>query len=265
MRNQVLASIVGAALSVMATWGSFAADMAPDMAAVEEPPLEIGWSFTTAAYLWASGIDGDVGLFGLPPQAVDVSFKDIFTNLNGAFMAVGEARNGPFSVGVDLMYAAIGASVDTPFGILANSIDVDVVNATATVVGGYALIDDGTLRLDAVAGARLWYSDNDFTFIGNALNGTSRDDGDTWIDPLIGTKFRVGLGGNAYASGWAMVGGFGVASDFMWDVMGGVGYQFTDHFSAFAGYRAMGVDYSNDGFVYDVIQHGPVLAGVFRF
>ena len=32
-----------------------------------------------------------------------------------------------------------------------------------------------------------------------------------------------------------------------------------------AGYRAVSVDYSDDGFVYDMVQQGPVMAGVYRF
>ena len=47
--------------------------------------------------------------------------------------------------------------------------------------------------------------------------------------------------------------------------MGGLGYQATDSFSLVAGYRAMGVDYRNDGFVFDVTQDGPILGAVFRF
>ena len=47
--------------------------------------------------------------------------------------------------------------------------------------------------------------------------------------------------------------------------MGGAGYQFTDWFSAVAGYRAAGVDYENDGFVYDVVQQGPIIGLTFRF
>ena len=47
--------------------------------------------------------------------------------------------------------------------------------------------------------------------------------------------------------------------------MGGGGYRFTDSFSVVLGYRAAGVDYENDGFVYDVVQHGPILGAVFRF
>jgi hypothetical protein len=32
-----------------------------------------------------------------------------------------------------------------------------------------------------------------------------------------------------------------------------------------AGYRAMSVDYENGDFVFDVVQHGPVIGGEFRF
>jgi hypothetical protein len=49
-----------------------------------------------------------------------------------------------------------------------------------------------------------------------------------------------------------LVGGGGANVD--WDVAGGIGYSFNAKVSAVAGYRALGVDYSNDGFVFDVVQ-----------
>lgn len=45
-------------------------------------------------------------------------------------------------------------------------------------------------------------------------------------------------------------------ADLDWDVLGAIGYKFNDTISAEAGYRAQGVNYSNDGFTYDMIQHG---------
>ena len=61
-----------------------------------------------------------------------------------------------------------------------------------------------------------------------------------------------------------MAGGFGASSDFMWDLYAGIGYDFNDRFSAVLGYRGTGVDYENDGFLYDVAwtsfgRHFPVL------
>ncbi|WP_208250608.1 hypothetical protein WGT02_17650 [Rhizobium sp. T1470] len=50
-----------------------------------------------------------------------------------------------------------------------------------------------------------------------------------------------------------------------WDVLAAVGYTFNDTVLAVAGYRALGVNYSNDGFTHDMIQHGPIIGAVIRF
>jgi hypothetical protein len=257
MRHRRLLALVGATL-LAATGQAVAADMAP-------PPESSDWVFTGAAYLWGSGIEGDVGAFGLEPQDIDISFSDVLSNLDMAFMGLGEVRNGPFSIGMDVAYAKLGATVDTPFGILADDIDVTVTTLMATGILGYALIDTGSAHLDVIAGARLWSVDNDFGVNSGGVEIASFSDGGTWVDPLVGAKFRADLGSDFYVSGWGMIGGFGVSSDLMWDAMAGIGYEFTDSFSVFGGYRAVSVDYSDDGFVYDVVQQGPIFAGVFRF
>ena len=91
----------------------------------------------------------------------------------------------------------------------------------------------------------------------------SGSDGDTWVDGIVGAKARVNLDAKWFLNGWGMIGGGG--SNVTWDVLAGIGYQWNDRISTTLGYRALGVDYENDGFVYDVVQHGPVLGMVFRF
>ncbi len=82
---------------------------------------------------------------------------------------------------------------------------------------------------------------------------------------MIGVKTRFDTGTPLFITAWGMIGGAGVGSDITWDAMGGLGYQWTESFSTVLGYRALGVDYKNNGFVYDVIQQGVILGGVFRF
>ena len=82
---------------------------------------------------------------------------------------------------------------------------------------------------------------------------------------MIGVKTRLQGASPWYLTGWGMIGGFGVSSDVDWDVFGGVGYEVTDRVSLIAGYRAVGVDYESDDLLFDIIQYGPVLGGVFRF
>jgi opacity protein-like surface antigen len=253
-------SSLGAALLLATSLptAAIAADIAP-------PEPSSDWRFTASAYMWATGLSGTAGVFGLPPQDVDISFADIWEKLDFAVMALGEARNGPYVLAMDVTYSKLSADPETPYGILARSIDVTVTSWMVTGAAGYAVVDTDTVGVDLFAGARLWSVENDFELKGGLFDGLEKDDGATWVDPLGGAKLRMNLTPEIYATGWALIGGFGVGSDLMWDLMGGAGYKFTDNFSVFAGYRAAKVDYSGDGFVYDVIEKGPVMAAVFQF
>jgi len=251
-------------------FGSVAAHAEDAVSAHEEEAIVSStsgndWSFTAAPYLWATGLEGDIGLFGFQPQDVDLSFGDVLDNLEFGFMGVFEGRNGPYTLGVEMFYADIGTTINTPVGIAATSIDADVTTFFATAYGGYAVVDDGSATVDVFGGLRFWSVDNDFSFNGGVLGGTTASDGGDWVDPVIGIKFRKDYDNNFFVSGWGMVGGFGVSSDMMWDAMGIVGYEFTDVTSVILGYRAAGVDYSSGGFVFDTVMKGPIIGAAFRF
>ena len=62
-------------------------------------------------------------------------------------------------------------------------------------------------------------------------------------------------------SPWPLTASFGA----LIMAFGGVGYEFNNTFSLVAGYRGTGVDYEDDNFEFDVIQHGPIFGGLFRF
>jgi opacity protein-like surface antigen len=256
--------LAAAAIAALVPLQAQAADVALD-----EPASD--WTFTGAAYLWAAGISGESGVFGFPPQEVDLSFGDLLKDLDFAFMGLGEARNGRFVMGMDLTYTKVGASVDNPRSeeneVILDGVDVDTTSWMVTGYAGYSIIQNDEFHLDLIGGARYWSVDTDFTLdtIDPAFDGRTFNDGASWIDPLAGVKMRFDLTDDVFVSSWGMIGGFGVGSDLMWDVMAGAGYSFTEHFDVFAGYRAVSVDYSDDGFVYDMVQQGPVMAGVFRF
>ena len=82
---------------------------------------------------------------------------------------------------------------------------------------------------------------------------------------MVGFKARIDTNSPVYFTGWGLIGGFGVGADLDWDAMGGIGYEWTDKFSTVLGYRAIGIDYDDDGFVYDVVQQGVALGLVFNF
>ncbi|MEQ1954482.1 hypothetical protein [Mesorhizobium sp. CN2-181] len=224
---------------------------------------ESGWTFTVAPYFWAAGLSGETGVFGLPPVDIDFKFGDILKDLDFAAMAIGEARYERYSIFGDIMYTKISTGSGTPHGILADHVDVSSETFAGLLGGGYALLDGPSGRLDVVGGVRVWSVDTEISIDGGILGGRSASDGATWVDGLVGVRGNYNFTPEIYFTGWGLVGAGGADVD--WDVAGGLGYRFNDSFSMVAGYRALGVDYSDDGFLFDVVQQGPILGLVIRF
>ena len=223
-----------------------------------------GWTFTVAPYGWFAGLEGDVGARGRTTH-VDESIGDILDKFDIGFMGVAEARYDRFGVFTDLVYVRLSDSGDTPFGILASSVDVTVKSLMWTAAGEYRLLDRPDASVDAFAGFRLFSLKNELDLNPpGLLAGLELSQTETWVDPIVGLKGQISITPQVYLTGWGLIGG-GANSDIVWDVMGAVGYQFTKSFSAVIGYRAAGVDYENNGFVYDTVQQGPILGAVFRF
>jgi hypothetical protein len=245
--------------------GANAADVySPVTPETRQVATEKGWTFAVAPYFWAAGISGEVGQFGLPPVDIDADFGDIFDHLDFGAMAIGEARYDRYSIFGDIMYTKISGSAGTPRGILASNVEVSSETFAGLIGAGYALLEDTSGRLEVVAGVRVWSVDTDISFSGGVLDGVSRSDGATWVDGMAGLRGNYSITPKVYLTGWGLVGAGG--ADIDWDVAGAIGYRFNDRISAVAGYRALGVDYSNDdGFVFDVVQQGPILGMVVRF
>ena len=83
---------------------------------------------------------------------------------------------------------------------------------------------------------------------------------DDWVDPFIGLRGRYNFNEKYYLTARADVGGFGVGSDFSWQANGGIGCQLSPTLFLEVTYRALGMDYNKDGFVYDMVAHGPEIS-----
>jgi len=82
----------------------------------------------------------------------------------------------------------------------------------------------------------------------------SRDD--YWFDPYAGLRGRYNFNKVFYTAVRGEIGG-GVASDLMWEVEGVIGINLTRNIFTEVGYRALAVDYENDGLLVDTVMHGP--------
>lgn len=218
-----------------------------------------GWNWTVAPYLWGTGLNGAVGgLPGVPPAEIDVSFSTILKNLDMAGMVVVNGNNGRFGISGDVFYAKISGSSNS-LAPLWSQTNLRVKETIITLMGEYNLSSGADHDLWAVAGARYWDVENQLTLLPGTRPQRSGTLQDSWVDPVIGLRGRKDLSDTMFLTGWALAGGFGVGSDEMVDLFGGLGYQFSDRTSGILGYRWLSVDRVDGNFVFDMKQQGPML------
>lgn len=266
LRQRLSAARSGTGLTASALW--LAALVAPQALAQSvtpepAPSAEPQWHFTLAPYLWGAGIRGDVGHKTTGTQFVKSDFHDIARDLDVAAMTMGEARFGPYSLLADVMYIDTTTKTRLPDGAPAKHLNTDSRTFSAFLGGGYALLDDPALRLDAAGGVRVWYSSTTLSLHGGDAGGTSGSDSATWADLMAGLRGRYALAPAVWLSGWGMAGAGQSRAD--WDAAALVSWEFIPDMQVAAGYRAMGVNYRHDGFVYDMVQQGPLLGISGRF
>lgn len=96
----------------------------------------------------------------------------------------------------------------------------------------------------------------------------SADRSRNWVEPFVGARANIDLGEDFVLQVRGDVGGFGLGSDFAWQLAAVIGWQFEmfDMDAAlFVGYRALAQDYEEGSFEWDVIAHGPILGLGFTF
>jgi hypothetical protein len=83
----------------------------------------------------------------------------------------------------------------------------------------------------------------------------SRDD--YWFDPYVGLRGRYNFNKTFYTAVRGEIGGFGVGADLMWEVEGVLGINLTRSIFTELGYRALGGNFEENDFRFDVVMHGP--------
>jgi hypothetical protein len=232
-------------------------------------PPEDRWTFAVAPYLWAISLDGDAGIGGVEAD-VDVPFSDALKDLSFGAMLLVDARRGRFGIVANGLFTR--TSPDGEVG----PIEIDVTTDLAQLgVGPYYRAVEWQhsesasgrplrLILEPWVGARV----NHLRLELEVRGGPQFDDSETWIDPVVGTRFAVDLAERWVIAGEADVGGVVVGSDLSWNVQGYLGYRTSllGQPTTFAiGYRALHVDYDHNELKWDVTQHGPILGAVLRF
>jgi hypothetical protein len=80
---------------------------------------------------------------------------------------------------------------------------------------------------------------------------------DYWFDPYVGLRARYNFNKTYYTAVRGEIGGFGVGADLMWEVETVVGINLTHSIFTEIGYRALGGNFEENNFKFDVVTHGP--------
>jgi hypothetical protein len=215
-------------------------------------PAADQWRFTVAPLLWAAEINGNVTLRGNTAD-INVNPGKLLQHTEAAMMVYLEVDKDKFGWYAQPNYMKLGASGNgsgeiTQHFNFSDTLKIWIVESAFT----YQLVqteEKNPLTLDAYAGVRYWNVYNNLTIRDNLGTILGNPSGTIQLtDPIIGLrmqkyltdKFSVGLRGD--------VGGFGIAehsSEFSWQAVGMLGYDFTKNFTLNAGYRALGIQKEN--------------------
>jgi hypothetical protein len=228
--------------------------------------MDGAWHFTIAPYFWASGISGTASVANLPEVPVDLSFSDIFSDLDFGVLGYFEARRDRFGVATDVVYVNLGPPVGTDAPVIGKlNLKADVRSTIAEAFLFYRVASggrrDNPATLDILAGTR--YSDSRTrltatTDTGIAYDGQFQDL--DWWDALAGVKFTAPLGSRVSLLGRADVAGFG--SKVTWNLEGELAYRVSHHWAFGAGWRHLDIDYDEgenlDRKVFKIAYDGPM-------
>ena len=239
----------------------------PDLAMPSQAtsaPIEKPWEFELVPYLWAAGLEGRTGS-GDAVSDIDLGFSDLAENLDFAMSAlfVAAHRSG-WGFFVDGQYVRLDGGgpsglpeLPDPLPKLPDRLDATIESAFFSLAPTCRLIQRENALLNLYGGARIFYSGTELTFSGGDIRNESVKDDYTWVDAIIGLQGRYHLNDRIFLGGMVDVGAG--SSDFTWQILGAIGYRFTDHIDARIAYRYMMVDYTNSDFVYDIEMQGLAL------
>ncbi|MBL0921394.1 MAG: hypothetical protein IBJ10_04610, partial [Phycisphaerales bacterium] len=257
-----------------------------DPGAAEQPRHETPSDFNASltVYLWATSLSGDARVRGAD-LSVDAQFLDVVQDADTLLGLMGaldlQYKQLVFQIHPTWMHVGIDQKTAGAQGV---PIRADYDSDTLWVEGfaGWRAIEraigepDSSRRfiLDAFVGGRVTYLETDLGL--TALSAVTLPDGtnlpagtkvgvsdsEAWFDPFVGARVRIDLTKTCTLGLRGDIGGFGIGSEFAWQAAAFLSWKF-DLFGADAalllGYRALGQDYQDGNFAWDVIAHGPAL------
>lgn len=237
-------------------------------------PTKNNWTFLVEPYILFPNMNGTVGLGELPNAEVDANTNNIFNNLKMGFMLNAEASNDKWTVGSDVLYMSLGEEKKLSRELI-NGEELTVSGEITAKQTGWELM--GLRRvtpwLELGLGGLINSINTEVKLttpeIGGETTTRRKSITETWLDPMIIARIKSKAGEKFVYQFRGEFGGFGIGSDFAWQIQAYAGYKFSKLFEVTGGYRVIGLDFKSgsgkDRFLYDVDTSGPMIRFGFRF
>jgi hypothetical protein len=218
-------------------------------------------------YIMFTSMSGTTGIGNLPNTFICVPAGEVFSYLKIGGMLYGEVHNDQLAFTSDLFYANLTEDASGKNGVL---------NGTATLKQ-FLWELEGLYRINAWlevgAGARInnitASADINVITPGGGIHMSSSKS-NTWVDPLLVTRLKKVVNEKWLFQLRADIGGFGVGSQFAWQLQPDIFYRVSKLLQFGVGYRIISMDYNNDSgggdrFIYDMDEYGPQIRIGFNF
>lgn len=227
------------------------------------------WEQTVVFYGMGAAIDGDaqIGDLSVP---VDVSISELFDALEFGAMGAYRADNGTWSFTVDATFMGLGGTSESDRGLVKGDLDLDQTTLMGTAGRRW------TENLEALFSLAYFDLSTDLRVtttapVSGAVTVRSASVDASWVDPMFGLHY-----GRPFADDWRFnlrgdVGGFGIGSDFSYQLFANVHWQSSGGFGAVLGYRLIGFDYEDGskgspGYQrFDLTEQGPLMGITYTF
>jgi hypothetical protein len=240
------------------------------------------WKWQASVYGWFPSIGGKTSF---PPPSgnptIDIDADTIIENIKFVFMGSIEGQRGKWGLWTDLIYLNVDGSKSAtrdvtigrqalPVGVDLNA-DLDIKAWVWSIAGTYSVIATPEHTMQLLAGTRLldleeklnWQFNGNIGALPLAASGSSSVSESVW-DGIIGVKGRASFGANReWFVPYYLDIGTG-QSDFTWQGLIGIGYQF--HWGAVtAAYRYLDYEFKSGKRLESLNLSGPLVGVTFRW
>ena len=212
-------------------------------------------------------IQGNVGLGSQLTAPVDANPGDVFSHLQFGAMAYFEAKTDKWAISTDYVLMMLEQDISETKLIKSGTVEFSQsIWEVAGLYRVYKFIRSGCWRPFKLFTGEFRNRAKRFTIGSETLSGSKSR---TFFDPIIIVRASTTLNDKWLFQARGDVGGFGVGSDFTWQVQGTVGYRFNELFQMGIGYRILGINYDDGEYeervIFDVDEFGPEIRFGFNF